>query len=220
MKRLESNLLNMVLVLTISALFAAGALAGVYMLTEEPIRLAKENKKQEALKVVLPEFTCLAEPEIVNDLILVKAYNNDEFVGAAVESSAVGFSGEIKLIVGFDAEGKIVNYSVLEQYETPGLGTKIVDWFKTDKNRQNICGLNPSQVNFTVDKDGGDIDAITASTISSRAFLAAVQAAYQAYANNPDYVDSYSGASAQADALPCDTDSLQTTLPDSINKKF
>jgi len=124
------------------------------------------------------------------------------------------------LIVGFDAEGKIVNYSVLEQYETPGLGTKIVDWFKTDKNRQNICGLNPSQVNFTVDKDGGDIDAITASTISSRAFLAAVQAAYQAYTNNPDYVDSYSGASAQADALPCDTDSLQTTLPDSINKNF
>ncbi|HPD28066.1 MAG TPA: RnfABCDGE type electron transport complex subunit G [Paludibacteraceae bacterium] len=220
MKRLESNLLNMVLVLTISALFAAGALAGVYMLTEEPIRLAKENKKQEALKVVLPEFTCLSEPEIVNDLVVVKAYNNDEFVGAAVESSAVGFSGEIKLIVGFDAEGKIVNYSVLEQYETPGLGTKIVDWFKTDKNRQNICGLNPSQVNFTVDKDGGDIDAITASTISSRAFLAAVQAAYQAYTNNPDYVDSYSGASAQADALPCDTDSLQTTLPDSINKNF
>lgn len=220
MKRLESNLLNMVLVLTISALFAAGALAGVYMLTEEPIRLAKENKKQEALKVVLPEFTCLSEPEIVNDLVVVKAYNNDEFVGAAVKSSAVGFSGEIKLIVGFDAEGKIVNYSVLEQYETPGLGTKIVDWFKTDKNRQNICGLNPSQVNFTVDKDGGDIDAITASTISSRAFLAAVQAAYQAYTNNPDYVDSYSGASAQADALPCDTDLLQTTLPDSINKNF
>lgn len=89
MKRLESNLLNMVLVLTISALFAAGALAGVYMLTEEPIRLAKENKKQEALKVVLPEFTCLSEPEIVNDLVVVKAYNNDEFVGAAVKSSAV-----------------------------------------------------------------------------------------------------------------------------------
>lgn len=208
MKKLESNFLNMVVVLTVSTLMAAGALGAVYTLTEEPIRLAKEQKKQEAVTAVLPKYTTLADAETVNGLTVIKAYNNDTFVGAAVESNANGFGGNIKLMVGFDTEGNIVNYSVLEQAETPGLGTKMVDWFKTDKNKQNVCGINPSKVNFTVSKDGGDIDAITAATISSRAFLLAVNSAYKAYANQSENVDSHSGASPQKHATECDSDSV------------
>ncbi len=197
MKRLESNFPNMALSLTVIALVAAGALAWVHGITEEPISQAKEQKKEQAIQNVLPPYTRTDAPEIVNDLSVIRAYNDSVFVGAAVETSSAGFNGTIKVMVGFDAEGKIVNYSVLEQAETPGLGTKMVDWFKTKKNKQDIRGINPSEVNFTVTKDGGDIDAITAATISSRAFLLAVKNAYNAYAGNAQ-ADGNSGASAQA----------------------
>ena len=221
MKQLESSFLNMAVVLTVITLIAAGALASMYTLTEEPIRLAKEQKKEQALKDVLLPYTRLDEPDTINGLAIVRAYNGDAFVGAAVESSANGFGGTIKVMVGFDQDGKIVNYSVLEQSETPGLGTKMVDWFKTKKGNQDIRQLNPSEVNFTVNKDGGDIDAITAATISSRAFLKAVSDAYAVYAEQ-HAADGTSGASPQAATMNPDsliTDSLavdSTLLKDTI----
>ena len=89
-------------------------------------------------------------------------------------------------MVGFDKAGNIFNYSVLEQKETPGLGTKMVDWFKTDKGNQNIKGKNGGTANLTVSKDGGEIDAITAATISSRAFLLTIQNAYKAFKVNTE----------------------------------
>ena len=208
MERLKSNFLNMALSLTVIALVAAGALAWVYTITKEPISLAKDQKKEQAIKDVLPEYTRTDAPETVNGLTVVRAYNDNTFVGAAVETAGNGFGGTIRLMVGFDADGNICNYSVLEQAETPGLGTKMVDWFKTAKNKQDIRGLNPAKVKFAVSKDGGDIDAITAATISSRAFLQAVNNAYNAYADNPQ-ADGLSGASAQAHAI-------DTTATDTI----
>ena len=89
-----------------------------------------------------------------------------------------GFGGEIRVIVGFDTEGKLLNYSVLQHAETPGLGAKMQEWFRTDKNRQSVLGRNLSDGELKVTKDGGDVDAITASTITSRAFLNAVNRAY------------------------------------------
>ncbi len=193
----------MVLVLTIITLVAAGALGGVYTLTEGPIAASKKAKQEKAFKDVLPAYDRMDAPDTIGELCVIhKAYQAETFVGAAVESiSHSGFGGEVKLMVGFDREGAIVNYSVLSQKETPGLGTKMVDWFKTDKGNQNICGLNPAQSKLSVSKDGGDIDAITASTISSRAFLEAVTAAYSAYATANDQtavsvVDTTSGATA------------------------
>ncbi len=213
MAKLESSFKNMLLVLTGIALFAAVTLAAVYNLTQEPIEQAKTAKQENAIKEVLPPFEKLDEPEIVNlpdkgDFIIYKAYDsNNKFVGAAVESfSNNGFSGEIKIMVGFDTDGNIVDYSVLEQKETPGLGTKMADWFKTDKGGQNIKGKNPAVNNLKVTKEGGEVDAITAATISSRAFLEAVQNAYAAYANNPD-----AGADASSGATQVDTESGATS---------
>ncbi len=185
--KLESNFRNMVLVLTVITLVAAGALGGVHTLTKEPIALSKKAKQENAIKAVLPTHDRIAEPETLNDLRIYNAYKGNAWVGAAVETySKNGFGGEIKLMVGFDHEGNIVDYSVLQQAETPGLGTKMVSWFKTDKNKQDIRGLSPASTNFTVSKDGGDIDAITASTISSRAFLEAIQLGYNAYASTAE----------------------------------
>ena len=93
----------------------------------------------------------------------------------------MGFGGELKVLVGFDAEGKIIDYSLLAHAETPGLGSKAADWFKKG-NKGDITGMNPGEAPLTVSKDGGKVDAITASTITSRAFLNAVNAAYAAYA--------------------------------------
>jgi len=205
MAKLESTFKNMVLVLTGITIFAAVALGSVYSLTKEPIAASKKAKQENAIKEVLPEYDRLDPEELISlegfeaPFALYKAYKGDEFVGAAVQSySGNGFSGDIKVMVGFDDKGAIVNYSVLEQKETPGLGTKMVDWFKTEKAHQNICGKNPEQNNLTVSKDGGEVDAITAATISSRAFLEAIRYAYSAYAQ--DY-DASGGATQKTDSV-------------------
>ena len=193
MAKLESTFKNMVLVLTGITLFAALALGSVYSLTKDPIAASKKAKQENAIKEVLPEYDRLDAEVLVSlegfetPFALYKAYKGDEFVGAAVQSiSKNGFSGDIKVMVGFDAEGLIVNYSVLEQKETPGLGTKMADWFKIDKGNQDIRGKNIALNNLTVTKDGGEVDAITAATISSRAFLETIRYAYSAFTQNAD----------------------------------
>lgn len=181
MAKLKSTFPNMVISLTSITIVAAAALGAVYMFTRNAIHEQQIAKQTAAISAVLPEHERIADPETVNGLTVYKAYTGDQFVGAAVETQADGFGGVIRLMVGFDADNHVVNYEVLEQQETPGLGTHIVEWFKNaDKPGQNILGREATGA-FTVSKDGGDVDAITAATISSRAFLKAVNAAYAAY---------------------------------------
>lgn len=188
----ESTFINMVLVLLIVTLVASAALGGLYELTKEPIAAAKLAKKLKAIKEVVPEFDNNPSEEMYSvemptgDLLeFYPAKKGDELVGTAVKTFTTnGFSGYIWIMVGFKPDGTINNYSVLEHKETPGLGTKMADWFKpTDpaKAKASVINKNPDKTNFTVSKDGGDIDAITAATISSRAFLDAVQTAYKEY---------------------------------------
>ena len=140
--------------------------------------------------MVVPEFdnTPIAESYMAvtgdgDSLRIYPAKKGGELVGAAVESNTMnGFSGEIRVIVGFDKEGTLYNYSVLQHSETPGLGSKMQEWFRTDKNNQSVIGRKLSEGELKVSKDGGNVDAITAATISSRAFLNAVNRAYSAYA--------------------------------------
>ena len=120
-----------------------------------------------------------------DSLKIYPAKQGDEFVGVAVESNTKkGFGGEIKVIVGFDRAGKLLNYSVLQHAETPGLGAKMQDWFRMDKNKQSVLGRSIPDGGLKVTKDDKEngVDAITAATISSRAFLDAINRAYSAYA--------------------------------------
>ena len=186
----------MMLSLTLIALVAAAMLSGIYLLTKESIEQQKAEKQLKAISAVLPTHERIADPETVQGLIVHKAYTGDTFVGAAVETESNGFGGKIRLMVGFDNDSHITGYEVLEQAETPGLGTHIVEWFKNaDKPGQNILGRTATGA-MTVSKDGGDVDAITAATISSRAFLEAVNKAYSAYTEGE--VQAASGASQQA----------------------
>ena len=155
MAKLESTFKNMVLSLVIISMVAAGALAGVYMLTLGNIEAQKKAKQEAAKQAVL-------------------AGHEDGF---AVETAVDGFGGTFRVMVGFDQEGNILGYEILEHQETPGLGSHMEHWFKNaDKPGQNIIGRKAGALQ--VSKDGGDVDAITAATISSRAFLKAVNQAY------------------------------------------
>ena len=197
----------MLLVLTGVTAISVALLAYVNELTKGPIAEANAKTLNEALKEVLPEFTNnpVAECDTmfsekdgkkIVDFIIYPAKNGDQWVGTAVEAKSMGFGGELKVLVGFDAEGKIYNYSLLSHAETPGLGSKAADWFK-EGNKGSIKGMNPSEQPLTVSKDGGQVDAITASTITSRAFLNAVNAAYGAYKGNGD-TNGTTGASQKA----------------------
>lgn len=199
MEKLESSFKNMLLSLVTICVVAATALAGIYLLTKDQIQKQQKEKQQQAILNVLPAGVEIAAPETIDGMVIYRATLNGEAAGAAVETSAMGFGGEQKIIVGFDKEGKIFNYEVLEHQETPGLGDHIVEWFKNaDKPSQNIIGRQATG-DFRVSKgDGGDIDAITAATISSRAFLKAINQAYNAYAKSG--VEAQRGATEQVES--------------------
>lgn len=201
MKKLESSLKNMLLVLTGVTVVSVALLAYVNQLTQEPIAAANAKTLSDAVKLVVPGFTNdpISEKKVEEvdgvEYAIYPASKDGQFIGAAVESSSMGFGGELKVLVGFDAEGNIINYSLLAHSETPGLGSKSAEWFK-EGSKGNISGLNPGKEPLKVSKDGGQVEAITASTITSRAFLKAVNAAYAVYAKqNP--VDATSGATRQ-----------------------
>lgn len=189
MAKLESSLKNMVLSLSVIAFIASGLLASSYTLTKEPIAKAQKDKQSNAIKEVLPNKQAIVGEKVEIRLqgkeipfVIYPSFLNEEFVGVAIQTySNDGYSGKIEIMVGIDKEGTISNYTILTSNETPGLGSKASQWFKTSKNDQDIRGKNPGKVNFTVKKDGGDIDAITASTISSRAFLASIRDAFEAF---------------------------------------
>jgi Na+-translocating ferredoxin:NAD+ oxidoreductase subunit G len=182
MAKIESSFKNMLLSLSLISLGASAALGYVYELTKEPIALSILNKKIEAIKLVVPEFS--NNPN--NDMILLATGEGDSLevypakkdsviVGYAVKTyTNKGFSGYISLMAGFKPDGTIINISVLEQKETPGLGTKMAE----PAFRDQFAGKDPSVFTLKVKKDGGKVDAITAATISSRAFCDAVSKAH------------------------------------------
>lgn len=190
MAKLNSSLKNMVMSLAIISFGASAILGSIYVLTKEPIATAAELKKTTAIKEVLPKSANLTIGEAVEISIdsysekftVYPAFENNNLVAVAVETfDNNGYGGKIQSMVGFDAEGKIVNYSILSMSETPGLGEKVTSWFKTARNKQDIRGKIPAEESFKVSKDGGEIDAITASTITSRAFLSSVKTAYKVF---------------------------------------
>ena len=203
MKKLESSLMNMVLVLTGVTVIAGALLGYVNELTKGPIAEANAKALSDAIALVVPGFdnNPAEAPETIElngaTYKIYKATKGGEFIGAAVESSANGFGGALNVLVGFDKEGNIIDYSLLSHAETPGLGSKAADWFKKGQ-KGDITGKNPGKGALVVNKDGGDVDAITASTITTRAFLNAVNNAYAAYSGQN--VDGMSGATQQAEA--------------------
>ncbi len=201
MKKLESSLKNMLLVLTGVTVVSVAILAVVNELTKGPIEIANAKALSDAVALVVPGFDNdpIADKKVENldgvEYAVYPASKEGKSIGAAVEATSMGFGGELKVLVGFDADGNILDYSILSHSETPGLGSKSTEWFKKG-NKGDITGMNPKDGALTVSKDGGQVDAITASTITSRAFLRAVNAAYAAFSG--DNTDGLTGATQKA----------------------
>ena len=188
MKKLSSTLPNMILSLGVITLLAGALLGGMYAITKDPIAESESKQLTAAIAEVTPPFN--NEPEkqkqIIKidgkDITVYPAFEDGKLVGAAVLGTSMsGFSGEVSALCGFDAEGNVKDYRVIRHAETPGLGAKMEQWFRDPAGARSVIGRNPSVESFTVSKDGGAVDAITAATISSRAFLSIMRDAYMAY---------------------------------------
>ena len=139
MAKLESSLKNMLLSLTLISLSASALLAGGYALTKDPIDKAAQNKKDKAIKEVLPQGNISLDKPVeiklegfADAFIVYPAREGEKLVGCAIETyDNNGYGGKIKTMVGLDSQGNIINYSILETNETPGLGAKASEWFKT-----------------------------------------------------------------------------------------
>lgn len=205
---MKSTLLNMTTVLLGITLVASAGVGAVNMITAEPIAEAEQAAKVRALEQVLPAFeNTVSETMAIDDMPITvyTATQADATVGYAVESmSKQGFGGAIILMVGFTPEGKVINVNVLKQTETPGLGTKMAD--EGNPLLQSVQGQRLEEKTLVegklaVRKDGGDVDALTAATISSRAYVDAINRAWMAYksvAMGIQATDVASGASAAA----------------------
>ena len=202
---MKSTLFNMVAVLFTVTLIASAGVGAVNMITADAIAAANAAATTEAVANVLPEFenTEISEQTIDDmPIVVYTATKGDETVGYAVESMTKnGFGGAIRMMVGFAPDGKILNVNVLQQAETPGLGTKMAD--EDNALLNSIKDKKAWEIEFKVKKDGGELDALTAATISSRAYYEAVERAYQAYrvaAGFADSADGVSGATSTNDA--------------------
>lgn len=197
MKKMESNLKNMVMVLCIIAVAASLSLAIVNLITSEQIAKIEKENLDKGIKEVLGAN--------LDDSLIVDEFIDGDYtlymteLGTAVKTQSNGFGGPIEVLVGFAPDSTIRGYKILKHSETPGLGAKAGEWFQ-EGHKGNIIGLNPGNTVLRVrqeeDDNGnpGEIDAITASTITSKAFLKAVRHAYKRLYV---YTDGESGASKQ-----------------------
>ena len=186
MKKIESTFSSMVTVLVAVAIITSCLLAYVQSVTEEPKRKQQAESLVADIKKVMNDNNVMAKGvRNVTKKINGKNFNfviheitdsKGKLKGNAVESTTMGFGGDLTVLVGFDSNGNITGYSIRQTSETPGLGIKASEWFQKGA-KGDIIGKNPQQCNLTPTKDGGEVDAITASTITTRAFLKAVRQA-------------------------------------------
>ena len=173
----------MLVSLTAIALVAAAALAALNGVTKQPIAEAQQAKVERAISAVLPAFDKLEDRDVDGALCHLGYDAEGNFVGAAVEAgNDKGFGGHLQLMVGFDKEGHVSGYQILETHETPGLGAKADQWFQKGA-KGDVIGSTPAQTPLGVKKDGGSVDAISGSTITSWAFLAVVNDAAKIFSN-------------------------------------
>lgn len=184
--------LKLVSILTFICLTAGSLLAWVNNVTKDRIQEAMKAEKIEAIKKVLPP--CDNQPD--SDTVTVTnagvewtfyvARMNNGFAGAAFEtSSSGGYGGDIRLTVGVRADGRVQGITIIEHKETPGLGAKI----EGEDFRNGFVDRSVRNTDWRVSKDGGDIDGITAATISSRAVVDAVKAGLDVFLEHEDKIE-------------------------------
>lgn len=165
------EMIRLVLVLTVICAVSSALLAAVYGKTKGPIAASQEQRIVRAAAKVMPAGLPMPRKVEVQGATFFVAKQDDKVVAVATEGrSKNGYGGDVVLMVGMSAEGKLVGYEVIQATETPGLGTKI----SADSFRKPLLGKSIESP-WIVKKDGGEVDAITAATISSRAALECIR---------------------------------------------
>jgi len=187
-KKLESTLINMILSLMLISMTMSAALGFVYLKTKGPIELAMKQKELEAIRQVVPEFDSDPSAGMIekDGVIIYRMSKQDLPVGFAIKTfTDKGFGGHVEIMAGFLPDGSINRIMVLSHKETPGLGTKMTD----PKFSEQFLGKNPDTFILKVKKDGGQVDAITAATVTSRAYCDALQRACNTLKSVNDSID-------------------------------
>ncbi len=153
------------LILAAICIVASGLLAGMNSITKDRIITQARIEEEAALKEVMPEGENFEPIKKGEEIIYYKARNKDnKFIGVAFKASGKGYSGVVDTLAGMSQDGRIVVIKILNQNETPGLGSRIAEPSFTSRfNKKDLLGLS-------------DVQAITGATISSKAVINAVQA--------------------------------------------
>ena len=173
-----SSLKNMTLCLTLVCLICAAVVGVAYAVTKEPIDAAAQAKTTASIARVLPEFSSVPQEGSVRVGGADYKYYKVDGAGYAIISATSGFGGLLTLMVGVAEDGTVHNTTVLSHSETPGLGAKCTS---DERFISQFQGFDPAAKTLAVRKDGGDLDAITASTITSRAYALAVANAVEVF---------------------------------------
>ena len=204
------TIVQMVVVLLLIAVICSAGVAAIYDATKDTIQQQKDEKEQASLKLVLPEH----DNDPVKDAVSISlngetyqcfvAKKGGQPVGYAVKAGNMnGYNGHVEVLTGFQPDGTIINSQATVLAETPGLGQKAIE----PKYHDQFNGKNPNAFRLTVKKDGGDVDAISAATITSRAYAHAVQTAYDALMTHlGKSVEAHSVATSNANANESEID--------------
>lgn len=188
---MKSTLKNMVLVLFGITAIAALLVGLVNDLTKDTIAQTEQQNKDRAKLEVLPEFEGEAELQDTTKLIgdfqinVTKVKANGNIVGYAVEAPSIlrpGYGDRIWLMVGFveqDNKTVVSGVKVISQKETPGLGANMTN--EGNSLERSVVGKAIAELKFDVKENNGSFDALTGSTISSRAYANAIETAYAGY---------------------------------------
>jgi len=161
------KILGLVVSLTAISAVCAGVLAYIDSITREPIKATAAANEQRAIRAVLPPGVDAVEA--AGEAFVGKDASGKVVGYAAKGMDAGGYGGDIVLMVGFGADKKtLVSYKVLSASETPGLGMKL----STPEFAGQFAGKDGTAL--SVKKDGGEIEAITSATITSRAVCRAI----------------------------------------------
>lgn len=178
---MRTELFKFSLILGLVVLIATGGLAWVNEITKPKILEQQKKAEAEALYYVMPgtDQGLIIPIETENQTPYYIGYldkDSTRLAGYAFLSNAKGYSSTIRTMVGIDSSGTIKRIKILSQQETPGLGTKCEEIKSGESDpwwqKQFINKLSTS---IKVNKDGGDIIALTGATITSRAITDAIQ---------------------------------------------
>ena len=168
-------ILRLAATLFIITAVVAAALAGINGITAPIITQINAQKTQDAIEAVLPGGGEVLETYTDSTGLVTAVYASD--TGYAIQVAPSGFDGEIDMMVGISKEGKVLGIDIISHTETPGLGAVAAAAnAKGQAFREQFADLSGE---LAVTKDGGQIDAITSATITSRAVVTGVNAALE-----------------------------------------